>query len=112
MRAAARRMTFFMCDHKAGTHGVVFGLCALLAAALADSYAAQSRMGEAAPVFGILEVSFRLPGMVISSQAQVLVEAMRLDHLARIHLPLRIPDGFEFAEGLDQLRAKDFLQEF
>src|ERR1035441_628514 len=52
----------------------------------------------------------RLPRIVARSKAQIFVEAIRIDELARIHLPIGIPKRFELAEGLHQFRAKHLRQ--
>ena len=54
----------------------------------------------------------RLPRMVIGAQTQVLVDAIRINDLSRIHLPIRIPDRLELAESLDQFVAKHFVEKF
>src|ERR1051326_1760674 len=69
-------------------------------------------MGEAAFVVGVFEMCLRLPRMIIGAQPQVLIDAVWIDDLSRIHLPVRVPDGFEFAESPDQLRPEHFVQKF
>src|SRR5450755_4018852 len=54
----------------------------------------------------------RLPGIVTRSESQIFVEAIRIDELARIHLPIGIPQQFELAEGLHQFGTKHLGQKF
>src|SRR5581483_10618757 len=54
--------------------------------ALADPDAAQGGVGEAAPVLVEGEVRLRLGRSVVGAEAQVLVDAVGIDHLARVHL--------------------------
>jgi hypothetical protein len=44
------------------------------------------------------------------AQAQVLRVAVGIYNLVRIHLALRIPQGFEFAESAHQLVSEHFRQ--
>ena len=60
---------------------------------------------------GNLKFGLRLPGPVVRAEAQVLVGPVGIDHLARVHLPLRVPDGLELAERLHQLLAVHLRQE-
>src|ERR1041385_909619 len=112
MSASARGMALFMRDHEAGAHGVIVRPAGIFAAALAHADATQGCMGKTAFIIGILEVRRRLPRIVIGAQPQVLVDVIRIDDLARIHLPLRVPDGLELAESLDQLSAEHFVEKF
>ncbi len=50
--------------------------------------------------------------MIAGTQAQVLVHAIGIDDLARIHLPLRVPDTLKLAERLDQFLSKQLWQQF
>src|SRR5689334_2061988 len=110
--AASSRVAFLVRDHEAWAHDVVFRLGTIFAAALADSNATQSCMCEAAVVFGILEMRGRFPRMVICTETQILVHAMRIDELAGIHLPIGIPNGFVFAKSLNQLRLEHLVEKF
>ena len=49
--------------------------------------------------------------MVVGAKAQVLIDAVRINNLAGIHLPVRVPDGLEFAEGFDQFLPEHFVEE-
>src|SRR4051812_6375722 len=101
MSASSRGVPLFVSDHEAWTHRIVLAICARLSAALTDSNATQRRMREASAVFRKLKVCFWLAGFVVRAEAEVLLKAVRLDDLARIHLPIRIPDGFELSKRLD-----------
>ena len=105
--AAARGVFFVVRGAVAGAHQAAF-----FAAALAHAHAAQSGLGQAAVVGGELEIGFRFPGGVVSAEAKILVEFVRLDQLAGIHLPFGIPCRLEFAEGLNQFRAEHFWKQF
>src|SRR5579864_4876449 len=110
VRAAARGVPLFMRDHEAGTHGIAFGAGRVFSAALSNANAAQRRMGKAAVILRILEMSRRVPWMIAGTEAQILVDAIWIDDLAGIHLPIRVPDGFEFAESFNQLWAEHFVE--
>src|SRR5437763_1142639 len=81
-------------------------------AANARSYTALGGICEAVLVLGIFEVRSRFCRIVTGSQTQVLVYAIRIDQLAGVHLPIRIPDGLEFAERLDHLLIEHPGQQF
>src|SRR6516165_10618799 len=100
MSAAARGMPFFMRHHKAGAHRVV-AWSAILTAAFSDAHTAQGGVREAPTILGKFEMRFGLPRRVAGAQAQVIIHAIRIDDLARVHLPLRVPDGLELAERLN-----------
>ena len=105
--AAAGGVFFFAGGAVAGAHHAAF-----FAAAFAHAHAAQSGLGKAAVVSEKLKVRLRLPGIVVGAQAQILVQLVGLDQLAGIHLPCRIPNRLELAEGLHQFRAKHFRKQF
>src|SRR5712692_7610970 len=107
MSASARGVLFFARDAKTRTHHSTF-----IAPALSHADAAQGRARQAAMVIGKLEVCWRLPWFIVRPEAKVFVQPVRLDHLARIHLPVRIPNRFELAEGLHQFRSEHFGKEF
>src|SRR5437868_6718087 len=111
MSAPARGVPFFVRDHEAGTHGVVVRFSSVFAPAFANANAAQRGMGKAAVIFGPLEMGFGFPRPVCSPQAQVLVHTVGVDNLARIHLPLRVPNRFELAECIDEFRAEHLMEE-
>src|SRR4029077_1521151 len=93
--AATGRVFFVVRGAPAGTHHAAF-----FAAALTYADAAQSGVREAAMILRELEVSLRLPGGVVRAEAEVFVELVGIDQLAGVHLPVGIPGGLEFAEGL------------
>src|SRR5690348_15749406 len=109
--ASACRVALFMGYHERGTHRVVFSFLAFLPATLADAYAAQCGMSEAAAVVRPLEMGFRLPWMVVSSQTQILVHPVRLDDFSGVHLPVWIPDRFELSKRLHEFVAEHFVEE-
>src|SRR5205823_6573594 len=74
--------------------------------ALADADAADSRVREIAVVLGIRELDLRPPGLVVGAEAEVLVDAVRPDDLARVHLPVGIPDRLELLEGAHEVVAE------
>ena len=100
MRAPARRMHFLERHHVARAHGAV-----LVLAALADPHAASRRLGEAEIVLGEREVRVGFLRPVAGPEAQILVDAVRADHLARVHLPVGIPDRLELVERVDEVLA-------
>src|SRR6266404_2335739 len=103
MGAAAGGVLFVSRDAEARTHDSTF-----VAAALAHSDAAQRSSGQAAVVVGKFEMRLGLPRIISGTEAQVFIEAIRLDELARVHLPIGIPDRLELTEGLHNFRSKHF----
>src|SRR6185312_17476014 len=101
MGAAARGMLLFPRDAETGAHQAAFVL-----PALPDPNAAQGGFGEASVVLGKLEVSLRLPRLVARSQPEVIIHFVRQDDLARIHLPIGIPQRLEFLECRNQFRPE------
>ena len=55
---------------------------------------------------------FGLPRIVARAQAKIFVQPIRIDQLARIHLPIGIPERLELAESLHELGSKHLRQEF
>ena len=53
-----------------------------------------------------------LPGIVARAEAQIFVETIRLDELARIHLPIGIPKRLELAESLHEFRPEHLRKKF
>jgi hypothetical protein len=76
-------------------------------AAFADPHAAQGGAGEAAVVVPpkIAETGLHPRRVVGDPQPEVLVGAVGVDHLAGVHLAVRVPDRLEFPERLHQLLA-------
>src|SRR5690242_13684243 len=100
-------MLFFTGYHIAGAHGT-----AIHATALPYSDTAQGSSGETAFVIGKCEVRFRLSRIVGGTEAQVFVQAIRINNLARIHVAMRIPDGLELAKCLYKFGTIHFGQQF
>src|ERR1051326_5006427 len=50
--------------------------------------------------------------MVMGTNAQILVERIWINHLARVHLPIGVPDRLELTKGLNQLLTEHLGQEF
>src|SRR5579872_224364 len=111
VRAATRRMHLFAGDHITRTHCVLSAF-AIFAAALSNPNAAQRGMGEAAVIIRELEVCGWVPGMVVRSQSQVLIDVIRINKFSWIHLPIGVPNSLEFPKSLDQLRSKHLVEEF
>src|SRR5258708_7920825 len=95
------------CDAKARTHDSAF-----IAPALAHSNTPQRGGCQAAVVIGKFEMRLRLPRIVARSEAEIFVEAIRIDQLARVHLPIGVPERLKFAKGLHNFRLKHFWQKF
>ena len=49
--------------------------------------------------------------IVCSTQPQVLVHTIRINHLAGIHPLVGVPDGLELAKGLNKLGAIHFREQ-
>jgi hypothetical protein len=111
MSAATRGVPLFVRHHEAGAHRVILRVLTAVPAALADTDTAQGGMRKAAVIFGELEMRHRFPGTIVRAQSQVLIDPVRLDELAGIHLPIRVPDRLELTESLDQLRPEHLLKE-
>jgi hypothetical protein len=62
-------------------------------------------------VLGELEVRVGIPRRVVRAEAKVLVRLVGDDQLSGVHLPLRIPESLELAEGVHQLRPEHLLQQ-
>src|SRR5690348_6434545 len=58
-----------------------------------------------------MEMRLRFPRAVAGAESQVLLEAVGLDDLARVHLPVWVPDRLELAESADQLFTEHFVEE-
>src|SRR3981081_1562306 len=59
-------------------------------------------------VIGKFKMGLGLPGIIAGTEAKIFVEAIRLDELTRIHLPIGIPERLKLAEGLHNFRPKHF----
>ncbi len=53
----------------------------------------------------------RVPWGVVGAESKVLIGTIGTDDLARIHLPVGVPDGLELFEGMDQLGAEHLLEQ-
>ena len=104
---SASGVLFIARDAEAWTHYSAF-----VAAALADSDAAQRSSGQAAVVVGKFKMRHGLPGIIARAEPEIFVEAIGIDQLARIHLPVGIPKRFELAEGLHEFGAKHLGKKF
>jgi len=83
----------------------------LHSATLADAHAPHHRALEPAVVVGVAEVAVvvaRRPG---GAEAQVLVDQVGRDHLARIHQVVRVEDRLELPEGPHQVVAEHLGQQ-
>ena len=106
-RAAAGRVHLLARRHEGRAHDVD----PAGRAALADADAADGRVREVAVVARVGELDRRPPRLVVGAEAEVLVDAVRLDDLARVHLPVGIPDRLELLERADELVAEHLRQE-
>ena len=77
--------------------------------ALAHPDAAQHGVGEVAAILLVGEFHLRAVRVVVGAQLQVLIDPIRGDDLAGVHLVERIPDALELAHGLDQFRSVLFV---
>ena len=89
----------------AGAHGL-----RMLLAAIADADTTQGDPAKIPFVFGILKMCLWLRRIVIGSQTQIFCRQIGVDNFSGIHFPIRIPDRFEFAEGLHQFFTEHFRQ--
>src|SRR5215472_478255 len=101
---AATSGVFLVPDNtKARAHHSTFVL-----AAFPNSNTSQSGLRNAPVIMRKLEVQLWLPGFVACSEPEILIQFVRQYQLAGIHFPIRIPQSFELAESLHQLRTKHF----
>src|SRR5207248_1114203 len=103
---AARRVLLFARDHVARTHDA-----ALRVAAVADADAPGRRMRERAAVARICEVRLDVGGPVVDAELEIRRDRVRLDDLAGVHLPVRVPNRLELAKRADDLVAEHPRQE-
>ena len=75
------------------------------APALPHADATQRGVREVAVVLLVGEVHVDRLRPVVLALAKIGEDGARIDDLAWIHLPVRVPDGLELPEGLDQLVA-------
>src|SRR5205823_9241242 len=105
-RAPARRMHLLARDLQARAHR-----SAIRAPALANSHASHRRLREIAVLLRELKVRPHAQRAEVRAIAQVLVRAIWIDDLARIHHPAGIPHVLELTECLDQRGRKHLRQE-
>jgi hypothetical protein len=98
--AAAGGVFFLAGDPVARAHDA-----ALVSTAFADAHATCGGGRERAAVGRVAEERGSL-GREPAAQGQVLIEPVRLDDLARVHLVARIERRLELAERADQLRSE------
>ena len=105
-RTAASAVLFLARDHEAGAHRSAGHV-----PALADAHTPNRGVSEPSAVVRIGEVRLHRGRAVVRAEPEVFGDRVRTDHLPRIHLPIGIPDGFELAEGLDDLLPIHLRQE-
>src|SRR5947209_18512837 len=59
-----------------------------------------------------VEVGLHFAEVVLSALAQVLIYAIWVYNLTWVHLPFRIPDRFEIAKRVDDLRTEHAREQF
>ena len=96
--AASGAVHLFARGMKAGAHGA-----AVHSPALADAKTALRGFGKAAVIGGKLKHGQHGFGAIVGTDAQIGIERIGVDNLARIHPPFGIPRGFELAKSLHQL---------
>src|SRR4029079_11930590 len=89
--ADARRVHLLARRHEGRAHHVD----PLGGTALADADTADRRVREVAVILRVPELDLRPPRLVVGAEAEVLVDAVRTDDLARVHLPVWVPDLLE-----------------
>jgi hypothetical protein len=77
----------------------------------ADADAPERRVGEVAAVLLVGQASPRPWRVVVGAELEILVDAVGVDDLPRVHLPVRVPDALEAAEGFDELGAVLLLEQ-
>src|SRR5438105_3690308 len=89
-----------------GAHRLLSGL-----AAFADADTTQHGAGKTALVLRPAKMRVDLRRPVVSADTEIFGDIIRIDYLAGIHFPFRVPDRFELAKSFDQFRAEHFWQE-
>src|ERR1043166_873820 len=100
-------MLLLECHHVTRTHRA-----AVMLPANARADATFRCRRETVLVVGILEVSFNLWWIPVGAEPQILVDTIRINELAGIHLPLRIPDGLKLPKRFDHFRVEHSRQQF
>ena len=62
-------------------------------------------------IAGKFEMRRRIVRIPVRAEPQVFINPVGPHDFVRVHFPLRVPDGFELAERLDQLGTKHLGQE-
>ena len=106
MRPPAGGVHLLAGRHVARTHSAL-----LVFAALAHANTARRSLGKVAMIVRKQEVGFEVRRIVVGAEAKIFIELVRIDQLAGVHLPLRVPDALEFAKSFDQLRTKHFFEQ-
>src|SRR5947209_1702511 len=97
---------FFLASHaEAGAHCAAFH-----PAALANANTAQCRVGKTPFISRELKMRLRSEGVVVGAKTQILVDAIGIHYLPRIHLPIRIPDRLELAKRPHKFVAEHLRQ--
>src|SRR4051812_13198533 len=112
MSAAASGVLLFVGNEERRAHHVVARFLSDGAATFADSNAPQRCTTEVVLIVRELKVCLRIPALVFIQKAAVLVNAIRMDDLAGIHLPLGIPKLLEFAECVNEFGAEHLPEHF
>src|SRR5204863_2431061 len=84
---------------------------AALAPALADADTPRRGEREAAAVVGKGEMGERLRRLVRRAEAEIVVNPVRIDDFARIHLSVGIPDALELPKRVHQFGTEHLRQE-
>src|SRR5439155_4586082 len=105
-RPSARRMLLLHSHAIARAHRLMPGL-----AALADADTAKYGARKTSLVFRPMEMRRDIGGAIVSADAQILSDIIRIDDLAGIHPPFGIPNRFELAKSLNQFRPEHLWQQ-
>src|SRR5262249_22307360 len=100
-------MFLFACCHVAWAHDA---LGAVVPAAGADAHAARHCPGKTA-VLRVGEMATDLRWAKERSHSEIRCDRKRIDHLAWIHHPRRIPNCLELAKGLDEFGAVHLVEQ-
>ena len=101
--AAAGAVLFLECDLVARAHRA-----RILFTARTDAHAALQGLVQGTLVIGEMEVRVPVIHVIVGTELEIFLRLVGVDELARIHLPVRIPEALELGERLTQLRPKHF----